>query len=325
MNPYALIDLHLHLDGSLSLSSVRELAAMQGIAVDAEDDILLKRLQVNPGCRNLNEYLEKFDFPCSLLQTPEALTRAVSNLRRELAQQGLLYAEIRFAPQFHLAQGLTQDQVVEAAVAGLSGEGVKANLILCCMRVPNSHEKNMETVRMAAKYLGKGVCAADLAGAEALFPAAGFAEDFALARELGVPFTIHAGEAAGPESIRQALALGAKRIGHGVRCIEDEALMAELAEKGIPLEMCPTSNVQTCIFEKVSDYPLARLLDAGIRSTLNTDNMMVSGVTLSSEMDHMAALLTPDQMRQVVNNSVEAVFADEETRIWLRSAVAERL
>ncbi|MBR5021420.1 MAG: adenosine deaminase [Oscillospiraceae bacterium] len=325
MNPYALIDLHLHLDGSLSLASVRELAAMQNIDVDADDKILLKRLQVNPGCRNLNEYLEKFDFPCSLLQTSEALTRAVSNLRRELAQQGLLYAEIRFAPQFHLAQGLTQDQVVEAAVAGLAGEGVKANLILCCMRVPNSHEKNLETVRMAAKYLGKGVCAADLAGAEALFPAADFAEEFALARELGVPFTLHAGEAAGPESIRQALALGAKRIGHGVRCIEDEALMAELAEKGIPLEMCPTSNVQTCIFEKVSDYPLVRLLDAGIRSTVNTDNMMVSGVTLSSEMDHMAALLTPDQMRQVVNNSVEAVFADEETKNWLRNAVAERL
>ena len=325
MNPYALIDLHLHLDGSLSLASVRELAAMQNIDVDADDKILLKRLQVNPGCRNLNEYLEKFDFPCSLLQTSEALTRAVSNLRRELAQQGLLYAEIRFAPQFHLAQGLTQDQVVEAAVAGLAGEGVKANLILCCMRVPNSREKNLETVRMAAKYLGKGVCAADLAGAEALFPAADFAEEFALARELGVPFTLHAGEAAGPESIRQALALGAKRIGHGVRCIEDEALMAELAEKGIPLEMCPTSNVQTCIFEKVSDYPLVRLLDAGIRSTVNTDNMMVSGVTLSSEMDHMAALLTPDQMRQVVNNSVEAVFADEETKNWLRNAVAERL
>ena len=325
MNPYALIDLHLHLDGSLSLASVRELAAMQNIAVDADDAVLLKRLQVSPDCKDLNEYLEKFAFPCSLLQTPAALTKAVANLRRELAQQGLLYAEIRFAPQFHLAQGLTQDQVVEAAVAGLAGEGVKANLILCCMRVPNSHENNMETVRMAAKYLGKGVCAADLAGAEALFPAADFAEEFALARELGVPFTIHAGEAAGPESIRQALALGAKRIGHGVRCIEDETMMAELAEKGIPLEMCPTSNVQTCIFEKVSDYPLARLLDAGIRSTVNTDNMMVSGVTLSSEMDHMAALLTSDQMRQVVNNSVEAVFADEETKNWLRSAVAERL
>ena len=325
MNPYALIDLHLHLDGSLSLASVRELAAMQNIAVDADDVALLKRLQVSPDCRDLNEYLEKFDFPCSLLQTSAALTKAVANLRRELAEQGLLYAEIRFAPQFHLAQGLTQDQVVEAAIAGLNGEGVKANLILCCMRVPNSHENNMETVRMAAKYLGKGVCAADLAGAEALFPACEFEAEFALARELGVPFTIHAGEAAGVESIRQALALGAKRIGHGVRCIEDETMMAELAEKAIPLEMCPTSNVQTCIFEKVSDYPLARLLDAGIRSTLNTDNMMVSGVTLSSEMDHMAKLLTPAQLRQVVTNSVEAIFADEETKTWLRGAVAERL
>ena len=325
MNPYALIDFHLHLDGSLSLASVRELAAMQGIAVDADDAALLKRLQVNPGCRDLNEYLEKFAFPCSLLQTAGALTKCVANLRRELAQQGLLYAEIRFAPQFHLGQGLTQDQVVEAAVAGLNGEGVKANLILCCMRGVGNHEKNLETVRVAKKYLDKGVCAVDLAGAEALFPTADFAEEFALARELEIPYTIHAGEADGPESIRKALELGAQRIGHGVRCIEDEALMAELAEKGIPLEMCPTSNIQTCIFEKISDYPLARLLDAGIRATVNTDNMMVSGVTLSSEFDEMAKLLTADQLRRAVFNSVEAVFADEETKAWLRQEVEARL
>ena len=116
MNPFALIDLHLHLDGSLSLDSVRQLAALDGLTLE-DDKTLLKRLQVSPDCRDLNEYLEKFDFPCSLLQTPEALTLAVANLRRELAQQGLLYAEIRFAPQFHLARGMTQDQVVEAAVA----------------------------------------------------------------------------------------------------------------------------------------------------------------------------------------------------------------
>ena len=187
MNPYALIDLHLHLDGSLSLSSVRELAAMQNIPVDADDLALLKRLQVSPNCRNLNEYLEKFGFPCSLLQTPEALTRSVANLRRELAQQGMLYAEIRFAPQFHLEQGLSQDQVVEAAAAGLAGEGVKANLILCCMRGVGNHEKNLETVRVAAKYLGKGVCAVDLAGAEALFPTADFEDLFRLAAQKGVP------------------------------------------------------------------------------------------------------------------------------------------
>ena len=324
MNPFALIDLHLHLDGSLSMDSVRQLAALDGLTLE-DDKALLKRLQVSPDCRDLNEYLEKFDFPCSLLQTPEALTLAVANLRRELARQGLLYAEIRFAPQFHLNRGMTQDQVVEAAVAGLAGEGVKANLILCCMRMPNAHERNLETVRVAAKYLGCGVCAVDLAGAEALFPTCDFEAEFALARELGIPYTIHAGEADGPESIRKALEFGARRIGHGVRCIEDPALMADLAEKGIPLELCPTSNIQTCIFEKIEDYPMGRLLEAGIRATLNTDNMMVSGVTLSSEADHMAGLLTGEQMAQIVENSVNAVFADEETKTWLRREVQARL
>ena len=324
MNPFALIDLHLHLDGSLSLDSVRQLAALDGLALE-DDKTLLKRLQVSPDCRDLNEYLEKFDFPCSLLQTPEALTLAVANLRRELAQQGLLYAEIRFAPQFHLARGMSQDQVVEAAVAGLAGEGVKANLILCCMRIPNAHERNLETVRVAAKYLGRGVCAVDLAGAEALFPTCDFEAEFALAKELSIPYTIHAGEADGPASIRKALEFGARRIGHGVRCIEEPALMAELAEKGIPLELCPTSNIQTCIFEKIEDYPMGSLLEAGIRATLNTDNMMVSGVTLSSEADQMGRLLTEAQMAQIVENSVHAVFADEATKTWLRRAVQARL
>ena len=325
MNPYALIDLHLHLDGSLSLESVRELAAMQNMEVERNDRALLTRLQVSPDCRDLNEYLEKFDYPCSLLQTSAALTKAVANLRRELTEQGLLYAEIRFAPQFHLNEGLTQDQVVEAAVAGLDGEGVKANLILCCMRMPNNHEINLETVRVAAKYLGRGVCALDLAGAEALFPTCDFAEEFALAKKLGVPYTIHAGEADGPESIRKALEFGASRIGHGVRCAEDEALMAELAKRGIPLELCPTSNLQTCIFPKIEDYPMGKLLDAGIRATLNTDNMMVSGVTLSSEMDQIAAFLTREQLEQLVANSIDAVFADEETKQWLRRMARERI
>ena len=325
MNPYALIDLHLHLDGSLSLASVRELADMEGIAVDTDDCALLKKLQVSSDCRDLNEYLEKFDFPCALLQTSAALTKAVSNLRRELAEQGLLYAEIRFAPQFHLAKGMTQSEVVAAAVAGLEGEGVKANLILCCMRMPDNHATNLETVRVAAEFLGKGVCAVDLAGAEALFPTCDFEAEFALAKKLGIPYTIHAGEAAGPESIRKALEFGAQRLGHGVRCIEDETLMGELAEKGVPLELCPTSNIQTCIFEKITDYPMGKLLDAGIRATLNTDNMMVSGVTLSSEADHMEKMLTRAQMAQIVDNSVNAVFADEETKEWLREEVKKCL
>ena len=325
MNPFALIDLHLHLDGSLSLASVRELAELAGVAVDAGDEALLSRLQVGPDCRDLNEYLEKFAFPCSLLQTPRTLTRAVENLCRELKEQGLLYAEIRFAPQFHTDKGLTQAQVVEAAVAGLGKDGVKANLILCCMRGRGNREKNLETVRAAAKFLGKGVCALDLAGAEALFPTDDFEEEFRLARELGVPYTIHAGEADGPESIRKALEFGASRIGHGIRCLEDGELVAELARRGIPLELCPTSNVNTSIFPSVKAYPMARLLEAGIKATVNTDNMMVSGVTLSSEMDQMTQLLSREQMVRLVNNSVDAVFAGEETKQWLRKMVQNRM
>lgn len=326
MEHYGLIDLHLHLDGSLSLDSVRELARMQGIAVEENDEKLLARLQVGPDCKDLNEYLEKFDFPCSLLQTREAITRSVSNLTKELARQGLLYAEIRFAPQLHTLQGLTQAQVVEAAAAGLKDSGVKANLILCCMRGDHNREQNLETVRVAAAYLGRGVCAVDLAGAEALFPTRDFGELFRLAAESGVPYTIHAGEADGPESVTTALDFGARRIGHGVRSLEDGGLTARLAAEGIPLELCPTSNLNTSIFPDIHHYPLLRLMEAGVKVTVNTDNMTVSGVTLQSEWEKLVQTfgLTGTQIRALEQNAVDASFADPETKEWLTRQIQER-
>ena len=316
---FGLIDLHLHLDGSLSLESVRNLARMQNIEVEADDEKLLKLLQVGPDCKDLNEYLEKFAFPCSLLQKPEAITRSVENLRRELKEQGLLYAEIRFAPQLHLLQGLTQRQVVQAAVDGLKAEGVKANLILCCMRGDRNREENLETVRLTAEFLGKGVCAADLAGAEALFATETFEDVFALARELNIPYTIHVGEAAGPESVYKALEFGAKRLGHGVRSAEDAALLKQLAKDGITLELCPTSNLNTNIFNTIEEYPLLSLMEAGVRVTINTDNIMVSGVSLQSEWEKVVNMfhLTRAQILQLQKNSAEAVFADDSVRQWL--------
>ena len=320
---YGLIDLHLHLDGSLSLESVRDLARMQNMAVEPDDEKLLKMLQVGPDCKDLNEYLEKFSFPGSLLQKPEAITRAVENLRKELKDQGLLYAEIRFAPQLHLLQGLTQRQVVQAAVAGLEAEGVRAELILCCMRGDRNHEENLETVRLTAEFLGKGVCATDLAGAEALFPNPGFEDVFALARELKVPFTIHSGEALGPESVYQALAFGTKRLGHGVRSVEDAALLKRLAEEQVTLELCPTSNLNTNIFESIEDYPLPALMNAGVRVTLNTDNTMVSGVSLQSEWEKVIRTfgLTDDQILTLQKNAAEASFAAPEVKRWLLEQV----
>ena len=323
---YGLIDLHLHLDGSLSLASVRELARMQGISLESDDKKLLQVLQVGPDCRDLNEYLEKFAFPCSLLQKPETITRSVENLRRELKDQGLIYAEIRYAPQLHTLQGLNQRQVVQAAVDGLKADGVKANLILCCMRGEGIREENLETVRMAAEFLGKGVCAVDLAGAEALFPNEDFRELFDLAKELGVPYTIHSGEASGPESVYKALEFGTKRLGHGVRSVEDPELIKRLAREGITLELCPTSNLNTNIYNNIEEYPLIRLMEAGVRVTLNTDNTMVSGVSLQSEWEKIlnAFHLSKTQILTLQKNSAEAIFGEPDLKQWLTKEIEDR-
>ena len=323
---YGLIDLHLHLDGSLSLESVRDLAEMQNIAIEPDDEKLLRILQVGPDCRDLNEYLEKFSFPCSLLQTPEAITRSVENLRRELKERGLLYAEIRFAPQLHMLQGLDQRQVIRAAVDGLKADGVKAGLILCCMRGKGNHGENLDTVRLAGEFLGKGVSAVDLAGAEALFPNGDYEDLFDLAKELGVPYTIHAGEADGPQSVWKALEFGAKRLGHGVRSVEDPQLLTHLVREGITLELCPTSNLNTNIYSSIADYPLMQLLNAGVRVTINTDNTMVSGVSLQSEWEKVmeAFHLTREQVLTIQKNGAEAVFGDEDLKMWLRQEIDAR-
>ena len=321
--PACLIDLHLHLDGSLSMESVRELAAMQNIEIPEDDEELKKLLTVSEGCRDLNEYLEKFDFPCSLLQSEEALTKAVENLCGELEEQGVIYAEIRFAPQKHCEKGLTQDQVVAAAAEGLRRSNLDGGLILCCMRGDDNHAENMETVETAARYLGQGVCAVDLAGAEALFPTENFRDLFARAEELGVPFTVHAGEADGPESVRTALSFGAKRLGHGVRSTEDEALLSELAESGVTLELCPTSNLNTAIYADMADYPLRKLMETGVRVTVNTDNMSVSGTTVAEEYFRLidALGLTKDELHTLLLNAANAAFTDEDTRSELISTI----
>lgn len=276
------IDLHLHLDGSLSAETVKSLAQAQNIPI-TDDTQLRQKLSVGKDCRDLNEYLEKFDFPLSLLQTGDAISESVYRLQEELKSQGLDYAEIRFAPQLHCRKGLSQDEVVQYAVAGLNRSDFDAKLILCCMRGADNHAENIETAEVARRYLGKGVCAVDLAGAEGLFPTSDFADIFALARKKNIPFTIHAGEADGAESIRAAINFGARRIGHGVRAIEDKDLVREIAEKGIVLEMCPTSNLNTCAVEDIKKYPIKEFMNMGVKVTVNTDNITVSDTSLQKE------------------------------------------
>lgn len=269
MNKY--IDLHLHLDGSLSENTVRELCRMQGIETP---DNLTALLRCPDDCRDLNDYLKCFEYPLKLLQTEDAITYAVAKLCNETKYR---YCEIRFAPILHTKQGLSQKDIIKAACRGLQPN---YKIILCCMRGMD----NEETVRVCSDYLGNGVVALDLAGAEALYPTKDHKHLFEFAHKEGIPFTIHAGEAAGSDSILDAVNMGASRIGHGVRAIEDDKVMKLLRDKKIPLELCPTSNINTRVFKDIRDYPIIKLMDAGILVTINSDNMTVSDTTVEKEL-----------------------------------------
>lgn len=326
-----MIDLHVHFDGSLPIETILKLAEKQNISLPASTpESLRSYVSVPLSCKNLNEYLEKFDLPLSLLQTREGIAEAMCDTIKAFAKQGLWYVEIRFAPQLHCQRGLSQEDVVQAAIegmkAGMEGTELKVQLILCCMRGDDNEEDNKETVRQAAKYLGDGVCACDLAGAEALYQTEKFASVFALAREHKVPFTIHAGEADGAESVRTAIAFGASRIGHGVRALEDKELLQLIKEKGIVLECCPISNLQTKAVENIKDHPIISYLHEGILATVNTDNTTVSGTSIHQEwrlLDETFALTEKDK-QQLLLNAVDGAFLEEPEKQKLREKVMKR-
>ena len=311
-----MVDIHLHFDGSISPACARRLEELGGVDLSLSDEELHERLSVHEGCRDLNEYLTRFDFPLSLLQSESQLAEAAYLLLEELEALGLAYAELRFAPQYQVLEGLTQRQAVEAVLAGLSRSSFDAQVILCCMRAEDNEAENIETIELAAEYLGRGVCAVDLAGAEALFPTRDFADLFVRAERLGVPYTIHAGEAAGPESIREALAMGTRRIGHGVRAVEDPALLAQLAREGICCELCPTSNLNTGVFPSYRDFPLPAFLEAGVPVAICSDNMSVSGTDAMREREIMRETFSLDAatMRELSLNAARAAFLPEDAR-----------
>ena len=319
------IDLHLHFDGSLSISNARELAALEGVALPEDDNELKVALTVSPDCKDLGEYLTKFAFPLSLLQSEAAIEQGMYTLCRELDAEGCIYAEIRFAPQLHLDKGLDQKKVVEAAIRGFKRSAIDGGLILCCMRGDDNAALNETTLEIAREYLGKGVVALDLAGNEAGFPTDSFASLFARARELQVPFTIHAGEADCAESVRSALAMGASRIGHGVRSIEDPALVDMLAKNHIALELCPISNIQTTVFDDISEYPIRQFLKAGVAVTVNSDNRSVSATTARQEMQLLknTFALTDEEEKALLHSSVDAAFASEALKKKLHERVEE--
>lgn len=315
---FAMIDLHLHLDGSLTPEIVTKLAKLQEITLPSYDyEELRKLLTVPKDCESLNDYLMCFDLPLSLLQEKEAVTLCVKLLMEHLSSFAYEYCEIRFAPQLHKEHGLSQKEVVKAALSGREEykkehpeSTFDIKFILCMMRGSENQKENIETIEVAKEFLGKGVVALDLAGAEGLFPTKNFSKEFQIAREYKIPFTIHAGEADGAMSVRTAIEFGAKRIGHGIRAMEDEAVMQLIKEKGIVLELCPTSNLQTKAVSSLKEYPLKRFLDYGIIVTINSDNLMVSDTNVEKELKIVQKefCLSEDEMMVLKENSKKSIF-----------------
>ena len=322
------VDLHLHLDGSMLPESAWEMAAERGIDLPADTlESFRQFIVVTADCRSVNEYLKRFEMPLQILQDKAALERTAYELVCLLAKQGLRYAEIRFAPQLHLRKNLKQRDAVEAVLLGVQ-RGMREHptidigVILCAMCIGDyrlNMEENLQTVREAARALTEGVVAIDLAGAEGVTPLSGFAPVFELARELGVPYTCHAGDSQGPETVEAALDFGARRIGHGHHIFEDRALCARAIRDGVTLEICPTSNIQCSTRPSYEEHPLKKLIDMGLSCTINTDNMILSDIDLDKEYDRCVqrmGLSVADIIRCNIN-SVRAAFMAPEKKAGL--------
>lgn len=270
------VELHLHLDGSVELDTISKIT-------NESIDTLKEKMIAKDKCENLSEYLTKFDIPIECMQTKENLTLIAKDLVDYLEKQNVIYAEIRFAPMFHTRNNLSYEEVIENVLKGLkSNNNVKTNLILCMMRgFPK--ENNLKTIEVAEKYLNKGVCAIDLAGAEDKYPLIDYIDLFNIIKEKNIPFTIHAGENGNHKEIDLAIKLGTKRIGHGIHAYENEDTIKLLKEKNILLEICPTSNVQTNSIDEYKNHPIYNFYESGINICVNTDNKTVSNISLTDE------------------------------------------
>lgn len=323
---YAIVDLHLHLDGSLSAKAIIEVAKKENIKLPTYDEKELDTfLRVPNNCESLNEYLERFALPNLVLQSKQGLEICTFDLLKRLAEDGLKYVEIRMAPQLSTNGGLKQEQVVAILLKTMKKarkNGIFSNLILCMMRGNNTHEKNFETIKVAKKFLGKGVVAMDLAGAEALFPNELFKEEFSKIREYNIPLTIHSGEAAGSESVKSALNFGARRIGHGIHSIDDQKVIDELIKRNVCLEICPKSNLDTKTIAKYEDLPIKKFMDQGVKITINTDDMTVSNTTLKQEFETLVKLgLNSKNLQEITENSIDFAFCNDKIKSSLRALI----
>ena len=285
-------ELHCHLDGSLRPETMLELAKEYGVAMPRDDVDALRDYMLVDNARSLEDYLMRFDTTLSVMQTAEALERIAYELAIDVAAEGVRYIEMRFAPPLNTLRGLSIEEAVEAPLRGIQRAqreaDITARVIVCSLRHYDP-SVSLELAKLAVAYSNRGVVGFDLAGGEIGNPASRHAAAFEYCQEHGLACTCHAGEGDGAESIRQAVHdCHAHRIGHATRLLEDPLLADEVHGRGIALELCLTSNVQTRATERYETHPLKQFLARGMNVCLNTDNRLMSGTTLVDEYHHAA-------------------------------------
>jgi adenosine deaminase len=321
-------ELHLHLDGSMRPETAVELAPDAGVPLDLPE--ARRRMIAPERCVNQAVLLEYFDLPIALLQTAAALRRVTAELVETLIDDGVTYAEVRWAPRLHLTGGLGVRDVIEAVATGISEaaarHGPRTPLIGLIVTAMRSHPPmaNVELARTAAGF-GRPVVGFDLAGPEAEFPAPPHAAAFRAAHDAGLSLTVHAGEVPGPQRIREALDLGARRVAHGVTAAEDPDVIALVRARDVTLDLCPTSNVQAGIVADLASHPIAALHRAGLSVTLSTDDRTVTGTTLSAEFEQIARAqaLSRAELAAIALNAFRRAFAPPHVMAPMHSAARE--
>lgn len=323
----AKIDLHLHLDGSLDLPWAYQTALKRKcIPEDWSFEQYYNFVYFND-YPTREERMKKFDIPISIMQTKEDLYQSIYKLIETLNEKEMVYAEIRFAPQQHCQLGLTQYEVCEAVLDGmhranLDFSNIKTGLILCMMHKGKNAacnmKENLETIEVAKAFLNQGVVGLDLAGYENTGPFMDYAPLFQLAQHYGIPYTIHAGEMGEGIHVEEAILMGAKRIGHGINCIQNEKWLTLVKKKQIPLEVCVSSNVGDQ--RNYAAHPITQLLNEGVKCTINCDNMMFSKTDLANEHSQLRKIgITQETLKQCTLNAVEVAFCDDETKEWIKA------
>lgn len=317
----AKIELHCHLDGSLRKESILEEIELQkldlkSVSPENIDDFV----EASKNSTSLIDYLKAFDLALKVLQTEKSIERFTYEIFEDAFKENIVYMELRFAPILHTKSGLSLDEVIQAAIKGLDRAkkefNIDGGLILCCMK-NLTQEDAIATIETGKKYLDKGVCGVDLAGAEDEAFAYKFIEAMDLANKYGYNITIHAGEAGSAQNILDSVnLLHAKRIGHGVRLLESKDIFNEIKSSNIFFEICPTSNIQTKAVDSMKNHPLIKFFEEDLLFSINTDNRTVSATSLSREYEIVSKLIDMniDDYKKMYYNTVGAIFASDKVK-----------